>query len=73
MTASQLREERKSTIVQMITDKVVTAGTIARSFKVSDRTVYRYLTELKSSGHAVEGEAGLGFTIRTRRGLRRHP
>jgi predicted DNA-binding transcriptional regulator YafY len=38
----------------------VTAAALARELQVSERTIYRDLSELASQGAPVEGEAGVG-------------
>jgi predicted DNA-binding transcriptional regulator YafY len=38
----------------------VTAAALARELQVSERTIYRDLSELAAQGAPVEGEAGVG-------------
>ena len=42
----------------------VTAATLAREMEVSERTIYRDLSELAAQGAPVEGEAGVGYILR---------
>ncbi len=42
----------------------VTAAALAREFGVSERTIYRDLSELAAQGAPVEGEAGVGYILR---------
>ena len=42
----------------------VTAATLAREMEVSERTIYRDLSELATQGAPVEGEAGVGYILR---------
>ncbi len=42
----------------------VTAATLARELDVSERTIYRDLSELAAQGAPVEGEAGVGYILR---------
>jgi predicted DNA-binding transcriptional regulator YafY len=40
----------------------VTAAALARELEVSERTIYRDLSELTSQGAPIQGEAGVGYT-----------
>jgi predicted DNA-binding transcriptional regulator YafY len=42
----------------------VTAATLARELGVSERTIYRDLSELTAQGAPVEGAAGVGYILR---------
>jgi predicted DNA-binding transcriptional regulator YafY len=42
----------------------VTAAVLAREFGVSERTIYRDLSELATQGAPIEGEAGIGYVLR---------
>ncbi len=42
----------------------VTAATLALEMEVSERTIYRDLSELAAQGAPVEGEAGIGYILR---------
>ncbi len=44
--------------------KVITAQAIARQIGVSQRTIYRDLRALVDSGVPIEGEAGVGYSLR---------
>ena len=41
----------------------VTAAALARELEVSERTIYRDLSELTSQGAPIKGEAGLGYVL----------
>lgn len=41
----------------------VTAATLARELEVSERTIYRDLSELAAQGAPIEGEAGVGYIL----------
>lgn len=43
---------------------MVTAAALARDLEVSERTVYRDIRDLMLSGVPIEGEAGVGYTLR---------
>jgi predicted DNA-binding transcriptional regulator YafY len=42
----------------------VTAAVLARELEVSERTIYRDLSELAAQGAPVQGEAGVGYVLR---------
>jgi predicted DNA-binding transcriptional regulator YafY len=44
--------------------RAVTAATLARELGVSERTIYRDLSELTAQGAPVEGAAGVGYILR---------
>jgi len=41
----------------------VTAGQLARELDASERTVYRYIENLRAAGAVIDGAAGYGFTV----------
>jgi predicted DNA-binding transcriptional regulator YafY len=41
----------------------VTAAALARDLEVSERTIYRDLSELTSQGAPIQGEAGVGYIL----------
>jgi len=43
---------------------VITALTLAESFEVSERTIYRDIQSLSLSGVPIEGEAGVGYRLK---------
>lgn len=44
--------------------RVVTARYLAEQLRVSDRTIYRDMQDLMTSGVPVDGEAGVGYRLR---------
>jgi len=44
--------------------RTVTAAALARELQVSERTIYRDLSELAAQGTPVQGEAGVGYMLR---------
>ncbi|MGE0685761.1 MAG: helix-turn-helix transcriptional regulator, partial [Dehalococcoidia bacterium] len=44
--------------------RIVTARLLAEELEVSERTVYRDISDLVSSGVPIEGEAGVGYLLR---------
>lgn len=59
------RADRLFQIIQLLRRRtVVTAATLAEQLEVSQRTVYRDIRDLTLSGVPIEGEAGVGYTLR---------
>ena len=44
--------------------RLQTARMLAEKLEVSERTIYRDVSDLQSSGMPIEGEAGVGYTLR---------
>ncbi len=59
------RADRLFQIIQVLRRRhVVTAAVLARELEVSERTVYRDIRDLVISGVPIDGEAGVGYTLR---------
>jgi len=60
------RADRLFQIIQLIRGRrrAVTAAWLAEQLGVSERTVYRDVRDLIATGTPIEGEAGVGYTIR---------
>jgi predicted DNA-binding transcriptional regulator YafY len=59
------RADRLFSLVQALRRRpVVTAAALARELEVSERTIYRDIRDLVGSGVPIEGEAGVGYTLR---------
>lgn len=59
------RADRLFSLVQALRRRpVVTAATLARELEVSERTVYRDIRDLVGQGVPIDGEAGVGYTLR---------
>ena len=59
------RADRLFALVQELRRRpVTTAAALARELEVSERTVYRDVSDLIASGVPIEGEAGVGYTLR---------
>jgi predicted DNA-binding transcriptional regulator YafY len=43
--------------------QAVTANTLAETYEVSPRTIYRDIQNLIDSGEPINGEAGVGYVI----------
>lgn len=60
------RADRLFQIVQYLRGgRLVTARTLARRLEVSDRTIYRDIVDLQSTGVPIDGEAGVGYVMRS--------
>ncbi|MGB0123815.1 MAG: YafY family protein [Silvibacterium sp.] len=59
------RADRLFRIVQLLrSGRLITARSLAQKLEVSERTIYRDIQELQLAGTPIEGEAGVGYTLR---------
>jgi predicted DNA-binding transcriptional regulator YafY len=59
------RADRLFAIIQVLRRKKITRATdLAALLKVSERTIYRDIGDMKSRGVPIEGEAGVGYILR---------
>ena len=59
------RADRLFRIVQMLrSGRLKTAAALAGRLQVSERTIYRDIRDLQLNGQPIEGEAGVGYTLR---------
>src|SRR3984885_15762136 len=59
------RADRLFRIVRILRGgRLQTARMLAEKLQVSDRTIYRDVRDLQISGMPIEGEAGVGYTLR---------
>jgi predicted DNA-binding transcriptional regulator YafY len=61
------RADRLFQIIQLLRGRrrAVTARWLAEQLEVSERTVYRDIRDLIATGTPIEGEAGVGYTLRS--------
>lgn len=60
------RADRLFQIVQFLRGgRLVTAAQLAEKLEVSERTIYRDIVDLQSTGVPIEGEAGVGYVMRS--------
>jgi predicted DNA-binding transcriptional regulator YafY len=60
------RADRLFQIVQYLRGgRLVTARTLGERLEVSERTIYRDIADLVSSGVPIDGEAGVGYILRS--------
>jgi predicted DNA-binding transcriptional regulator YafY len=60
------RADRLFQIVQHLRGgRLVTAKTLSERLEVSERTIYRDVADLMSSGVPIDGEAGVGYILRS--------
>jgi predicted DNA-binding transcriptional regulator YafY len=61
------RADRHSQIVQHLRGgRLVTAQKLGQWLEVSERTIYRDIADLQSTGVPIDGEAGVGYLMRER-------
>jgi predicted DNA-binding transcriptional regulator YafY len=59
------RADRLFRIVRILRGgRLQTARALAEKLEVSERTIYRDVSDLQTSGMPIEGEAGVGYTLR---------
>jgi len=59
------RADRLFQIIQFLrTRRVTTAAWLAERLEVSERTIYRDIKDLMTSGVNIEGEACIGYVVR---------
>ena len=59
------RADRLFEIIQFMRRQPLTrACDLAENFEVSERTIYRDIQDLMTSGVPIEGEAGIGYVLR---------
>lgn len=59
------RADRLFQIVQFLRGgRLTTAHKLAQKLEVSERTIYRDIVDLQSSGVPIDGEAGVGYVMR---------
>ena len=59
------RADRLFRIVQLLRQgRMMTAARLAEKLQVSTRTIYRDVMDLQLAGTPIEGEAGVGYTLR---------
>lgn len=60
------RADRLFQIVQYLRGgRLVTAAMLAERLEVSERTIYRDMADLQSTGVPIDGEAGIGYIMRS--------
>ncbi|MEE9433012.1 MAG: YafY family protein [Sphingorhabdus sp.] len=60
------RADRLFQIVQYLRgDRLITAAIMAERLEVSERTIYRDIADLQSTGVPIDGEAGVGYIMRS--------
>jgi len=59
------RADRLFQIVQYLRGgRLLTASMLAERLEISERTIYRDIADLQSSGVPIDGEAGMGYLMR---------
>ncbi|MER8616035.1 HTH domain-containing protein [Mesorhizobium sp. M1409] len=61
------RATKAGEVLAMLGDhEVTTAPKLAAHLQVSERTIHRYIKDLRAAGAPIRGEAGMGFQLRKR-------
>lgn len=64
-TRTELKRTNLTTIVDILNrGELVRAIEIAGAIGVCERSVYRYMSQLKAAGHPFISEAGAGYLVR---------
>lgn len=59
------RADRLFQIVQFLrSGRLLTAAKLAERLEVSERTIYRDIADLQSTGVPIDGAAGIGYIMR---------
>ena len=59
------RSDRLFRIVSLLrSGRLLTGAQLAERLQISTRTLYRDVADLQANGTPIEGEAGLGYTLR---------
>lgn len=61
-----LREAKMEQLLDAMEQGVVTADALAQQAECSERTVYRYVRELRAHGHNILSGAGYGYLLKKR-------
>jgi predicted DNA-binding transcriptional regulator YafY len=65
--STSLRVYKASEVLAVLSDHQVTTGAkLAAQVKVSERTIYRYVRQLRAAGHPILSEAGMGYLLKER-------
>lgn len=64
-----LRDVKKDEVLAVLSDcQVTTADKLATAVGVSERTIYRYIRDLRAAGQPILSGAGMGYLLRKRSG-----
>ncbi|MGX9145878.1 helix-turn-helix domain-containing protein [Mesorhizobium sp. 128a] len=62
-----LRAHKAGEVLAALSNHQVTTGAkLAAQVKVSERTIYRYMRDLRAAGHPILSEAGMGYLLKER-------
>ncbi|MBA1141716.1 HTH domain-containing protein [Mesorhizobium neociceri] len=62
--AYQRAANRQEVLAALSDHEVTTAPKLAARLNVCERTIHRYIKELRAAGAPIRGEAGMGFQLR---------
>lgn len=58
------RERRRRRILRLLQTGMITSAELAKSLRVTPRTIYREIDALRRDGHRILGEAGVGYLLK---------
>lgn len=62
-----LREAKLNEVLAALGDfEVTTSAKLAARINVSERTIYRYIRQLRAAGAPILSDAGMGYQLRRR-------
>jgi biotin operon repressor len=62
-TSQEVRAGKLARIVEMASAGLVTSGQLTEELRCHERTIYRYVSQLRAKGVDIRGEAGYGYRI----------
>lgn len=66
--STSLRDQKASEILAALGDyQLKTGAKLAATVKVSERTIYRYIRQLRAAGAPILSEAGMGYQLKRER------
>ncbi|TGP22349.1 MULTISPECIES: helix-turn-helix domain-containing protein [unclassified Mesorhizobium] len=69
--STSLRAHKAGEVLAALGDYQVTTGAeLAATVKVSERTIYRYIRQLRAAGAPILSEAGMGYQLKRERSKR---
>ncbi|TIU02365.1 MAG: helix-turn-helix domain-containing protein [Mesorhizobium sp.] len=62
---ASLRDHKASEVLAALRDyQLKTGAKLAATIKVSERTIYRYIAQLRAAGAPILSEAGMGYQLK---------
>ncbi|TGP28264.1 HTH domain-containing protein [Mesorhizobium sp. M2D.F.Ca.ET.232.01.1.1] len=65
---TSLRDHKAGEVLAALADyELTTSAKLAAAVHVSERTIYRYIRQLRAAGAPILSEAGVGYQLKRRR------